>query len=97
MRSFCRTLAAAACLTNCLLLAGCATTEEETKAERPGESVDFNRLWRAGYGFNNPNPERMRKGLPPEDFTRDASRSSRSTSGSSTPTITLPPVKLQFD
>jgi hypothetical protein len=27
-----------------------------------------NTLWRQGYGFNNPNAERIRQGLPPKDF-----------------------------
>ena len=25
-------------------------------------------LWEQGYGFNNPNAERLKKGLPPEEF-----------------------------
>ena len=94
MRSFWRTLAAAACLTGCLLLTGCAA--DDTKKETTG-GVDIDQLWREGYGFNNPNPERKRKGLPPVDFSGRVSRPKPSTSSSSTPTITLPPVKLQFD
>jgi hypothetical protein len=26
---------------------------------------DLNELWRAGYGYKNPNADRIRKGLPP--------------------------------
>ncbi len=38
------------------LSSGCATDSE------------FNQLWRQGHGFNNPNVDRIRNGLPPEDF-----------------------------
>lgn len=34
-----------------------------TKDKSPAD-----RLWRAGYGFNNPNPERMRNGQPLLNF-----------------------------
>src|SRR5688572_11823453 len=33
---------------------------------------DVDRLWRAGYGFNNPNPDRVRNGLPPLNFDGSA-------------------------
>ncbi len=39
-----------------ILSSGCASDRE----------VD--RLWREGYGFNNPNPERVRNGQPPLNF-----------------------------
>lgn len=39
-----------------LACGGCAT------------DTSFNDLWRQGYGFNNPNPERIQKGLEPKDF-----------------------------
>jgi outer membrane protein assembly factor BamE (lipoprotein component of BamABCDE complex) len=42
-----------------LLVAGCATPEPKNP---------MNDLWRQGYGFNNPNAERIRQGLPPKDF-----------------------------
>ncbi len=29
---------------------------------------EMNSLWRQGYGYNNPNPDRIRQGLPPKDF-----------------------------
>jgi len=41
-----------------LFIPGCASD---------GES-QLNTLWRQGYGFNNPNPGRIRQGLPPKDF-----------------------------
>ena len=28
----------------------------------------MDQLWREGYGFNNPNTDRIRQGLPPESF-----------------------------
>jgi hypothetical protein len=28
----------------------------------------FDTLWRQGHGFNNPNPLRIKQGLPPKDF-----------------------------
>ncbi len=37
---------------------GCASDEHQETDE----------LWRGGYGFNNPNPERQKNGLPPVDF-----------------------------
>lgn len=76
-----------------LLLTGCAT--DDTKNETT-DGVDIDQLWRDGYGFNNPNPERKRKGLPPVDFSGRVSRQ-RSKPTSSTPTITLAPEKLKFD
>ena len=32
------------------------------------EETMFDQLWREGYGFNNPNPERIRQGKPPLNF-----------------------------
>ena len=29
---------------------------------------EMNGLWRQGYGFNNPNVDRQRKGLSPQNF-----------------------------
>jgi hypothetical protein len=45
-----------------LIATGCAT---QPKSEYD-EYVDSQ--WRQGYGFNNPNPERIRKGQPPVNF-----------------------------
>jgi hypothetical protein len=36
-------------------------------ASRPKES-HLDRLWKQGYGFNNPNPERVRNGQKPLNF-----------------------------
>jgi hypothetical protein len=30
--------------------------------------METNKLWNKGYGFNNPNPDRISKGLRPLDF-----------------------------
>ncbi len=32
------------------------------------EYEKLNELWREGYGFNNPNADRIQKGLPPLNF-----------------------------
>jgi len=29
---------------------------------------ELNKAWREGFGFSNPNPDRISKGLPPLDF-----------------------------
>ena len=39
-----------------VLFSGCASDREDTQIDH---------LWRQGYGFNNPNPERIRNGKPP--------------------------------
>ena len=44
-----------------LCLGGCATGRDESYD-------NLNTLWKQGYGFNNPNPDRMKKGLKPIDF-----------------------------
>lgn len=46
-----------------LLAAGCASDSEYSKRKR-----ETDELWRAGYGFNNPNAERLKEGKPPLDF-----------------------------
>lgn len=57
-----------------LLLPGCATdrhqTEEERKMEQQSKQMreQLNDQWLAGYGFNNPNPERKRQGRPLVNF-----------------------------
>jgi hypothetical protein len=43
-----------------VLLSGCARERALNK--------ELDALWRAGYGFNNPNPERIKQGLPAVDF-----------------------------
>jgi len=44
-------------------------------AEQPNHSTETNpwgktsnNLWREGYGFGNPNPQRIRAGQEPKDF-----------------------------
>lgn len=44
---------------------GCQTRRSELDDQ-------INGLWREGYGYNNPNPARAKKGLPPLNF--DGSR-----------------------
>lgn len=38
---------------------GCASSPKESHLDR---------LWKQGYGFNNPNPERIRNGQKPLNF-----------------------------
>ncbi len=38
-------------------LLGCTTERKK--------DTEIDRLWRAGYGYNNPNPDRKKEGLPP--------------------------------
>ncbi len=40
-----------------VILSGCTTDRKK--------DTDIDRLWRAGYGFNNPNLGRKKEGLPP--------------------------------
>lgn len=40
--------------------------EQRAVAERSDSWLDSN--WKAGYGFNNPNAERIRQGLEPQSF-----------------------------
>ena len=42
-------------------LCGCAKDREE-------KNTYLDSLWRAGYGYNNPNPQRQKDGLPPVNF-----------------------------
>ncbi|MBI3863864.1 MAG: hypothetical protein HY290_18395 [Planctomycetia bacterium] len=42
-----------------------STPEEREEKERKDKD---NALWHAGYGYGNPNPDRIKKGLPPVDF-----------------------------
>ncbi len=42
-----------------VLLSGCASDPHDSEIDR---------LWRQGYGFNNPNLERIKNGCPPVDF-----------------------------
>lgn len=44
-----------------LALVGCTTKKKK-------EDTYVDQLWRAGYGYNNPNPDRKKEGLPPVDF-----------------------------
>jgi hypothetical protein len=41
--------------------AGCKSAPDPQEQE-------LNELWREGYGFNNPNAERIQKGLKPLNF-----------------------------
>jgi hypothetical protein len=93
MRGSLGQLAILCCLLASLHLAGCAAPDTKDNST---DDIDMDRLWREGYGFNNPNAERIRQGLPPLDYSGRVSRQ-RSKPTSSTPTITLPPVKLNFD
>lgn len=46
-------------------LVGCANMSNNRN--RPNDLLN-DQLWREGYGFNNPNPERRRQGLAPINF-----------------------------
>jgi hypothetical protein len=50
-----------------LLLLGLAGLGCASRSRPPRSSAD-SELWRQGYGFNNPNVERARQGLPPLNF-----------------------------
>lgn len=64
MRGFCGQLAIYCCLLASLLFVGCAAPDPQ---DQSNDHISTRRLWREGYGFNNPNAERIRNGLPPED------------------------------
>lgn len=40
----------------------------EQQAVRDSARDDIDSLWKAGFGFNNPNPERIKQGLEPQNF-----------------------------
>jgi hypothetical protein len=47
-------------------------TRLRKQKKEPDESKQqLNRLWEQGYGFNNPNNERIKQGLPPEPFFKE--------------------------
>ena len=54
-------------LLSCVALAGCAWDRDPAQ-----EQMD--QLWRQGYSFNNPNPDRMKHGLAPLNFDGTPSR-----------------------
>lgn len=65
--------------TNCGCLSTLEQREEltfseyrkEKKAKRAQSDTqqgEINNLWRAGYGYNNPNSDRKRQGLSPQNF-----------------------------
>ena len=56
---------------------GCAGFEQyrdKQNAKRERRSIaedsfaEINNLWKQGYGFNNPNVDRIKKGLAPQNF-----------------------------
>lgn len=54
------------CLVLSLLMSvGCAS-------RRDRDETAMDALWKQGYGYNNPNAERIRKGLPPVSFDSDS-------------------------
>ena|SRR5690349_20921674 len=67
--------ACAACLAKCGMVVGAgigwlALSSWSSGSEGLGgdDQPSADELWQQGYGFNNPNPERIRKGQEPEDF-----------------------------
>ena len=48
---------------------GCASSPDFSSDDESDRTSDhLNSLWKQGYGFNNPNIDRRRKGLPPTNF-----------------------------
>jgi hypothetical protein len=47
-----------------------AQSASSAETKTPHEEMDerLNELWEEGYGYNNPNAERIRQGLPPIPF-----------------------------
>ncbi len=57
-------------LAACIAFSGCRTARYEYPLfDEPDEHDEWlNELWRQGYGFNNPNAERIRNGQEPLNF-----------------------------
>lgn len=53
------------CGVSTLLLCGCP------RRERDPVNDHLNGLWESGYGYGNPNPERLRNGQKPVKFIDD--------------------------
>ena len=51
------------------LMTGCQSFKPKYSHDRPVTDSQTDRLWKSGYGFNNPNPERIRNGLEPVSFS----------------------------
>jgi hypothetical protein len=47
---------------------GCRVSSPVKSTDRGKDEFCADTLWRQGYGFNNPNLERMRTGLKPVNF-----------------------------
>lgn len=50
----------------CAAAGGCASDE-------PKKDDTLNDLWKQGYGYNNPNADRLKQGLPPVNFDGSSS------------------------
>ena len=57
----------------------CDEQQERRRLEESRNTSQFDDLWKHGYGFNNPNPERVRQGLEPLNF--DGSTGSKKKDG----------------
>jgi hypothetical protein len=65
-----------ACLAKCCMVVGAGIgllvfwswSDSGDEGLGGDDQPSANELWRQGYGYNNPNPERIRKGQEPEDF-----------------------------
>ena len=44
------------------------TALREQRSIAEDSFAEINNLWKRGYGFNNPNVDRIKKGLAPENF-----------------------------
>ena len=47
---------------------GCRSWHPDYSLTPSAEEEQIDSLWRQGYGFNNPNPERIRNGQPAVNF-----------------------------
>ena len=52
----------------CLLASGCAHFKPSSRNSSDHSEFDADSLWRQGYGFDNPNSERLRNGQTPLNF-----------------------------
>lgn len=57
----------------------CDEKQERRRLEESTDTSQIDNLWKQGYGFNNPNPERVRQGLEPLNF--DGSTGSKKKDG----------------
>ena len=52
----------------CVCLPGCQAIKPEYSLFKSDSEERVDKLWRQGYGYNNPNPDRIRNGQDPVNF-----------------------------